>query len=823
MKFIKKFDKTAIVFGDEKISYLELLSNVKNYTEYLHIEEGDKVAIFSENRPEYVYAFLGIWQKKGICNPIDAANNYDELLYVLKDAEPKFIFVSNKTQDLVKKVIEENELEIKIINFEEIELKSYKDEELEEIYLSEPDKVCLILYTSGTTGNPKGVMLTVDNIIAQIESLDKYKMYEKSDVFISLLPLHHILPLLGTAIMPLYFGATIVFLQELSSDKIKEALIKNKVTMFIGVPRLYEVFYKGIMAKIESSKVSMFVFNLAKKINSESIRKKLFKKIHDGFGGNIKFLVSGGAKLDLEISKAFSTFGFKMVEGYGMTETAPIISFTKPDNIKNGKVGSPLDGVEVKISDEGEILVKGRNVMKGYYKKEKETRETFTEDGWLKTGDLGEIDEDNYLKITGRKKEMIVLSNGKNIDPVSVEQEILRFSKGLIEEIGVVDNKNHLNAIIYPNFNFIKEKEISNIVETIKNSIIEKYNLKALPYKKILDFKIVKNELPKTKLGKLRRFKLKELLNENETEKNIVEEPNYKEYKALKEFLSTISSKMIKPTSHLELDLALDSLDTVELKAFISTAYGIDISDKDFTEHMIVEDLAKYLKEKSHVNIIDTNINWKEILDKGKKIELPKTYILLFFFKYLTTPILKLYFRFAKKGVKKLEEKPVIFVGNHQSFIDSFAILSAIPNKILKNTYFLAKIKHFDNGFMKSIANRSNIVIVDINKNLKETLQESAQILKKGKNLVIFPEGTRTLDGNLGEFKKAFAILSKELEIDVQPFVIKGAYESMPRGKKFPRPKKIELEFLERISPKNLDIEVIVKETRAVIEKALKK
>ncbi|MDN5304144.1 MAG: long-chain acyl-CoA synthetase [Fusobacteriaceae bacterium] len=823
MKFIKKFDKTAIIFGDEKISYLELLSNVKNYTEYLHIEEGDKVAIFSENRPEYVYAFLGIWQKKGICNPIDAANNYDELLYVLKDAEPKFIFVSNKTQDLVKKVIEENELEIKIINFEEIELKSYKDEELEEIYLSEPDKVCLILYTSGTTGNPKGVMLTVDNIIAQIESLDKYKMYEKSDVFISLLPLHHILPLLGTAIMPLYFGATIVFLQELSSDKIKEALIKNKVTMFIGVPRLYEVFYKGIMAKIESSKVSMFVFNLAKKINSESIRKKLFKKIHDGFGGNIKFLVSGGAKLDLEISKAFSTFGFKMVEGYGMTETAPIISFTKPDNIKNGKVGSPLDGVEVKISDEGEILVKGRNVMKGYYKKEKETRETFTEDGWLKTGDLGEIDEDNYLKITGRKKEMIVLSNGKNIDPVSVEQEILRFSKGLIEEIGVVDNKNHLNAIIYPNFNFIKEKEISNIVETIKNSIIEKYNLKALPYKKILDFKIVKNELPKTKLGKLRRFKLKELLNENETEKNIVEEPNYKEYKALKEFLSTISSKMIKPTSHLELDLALDSLDTVELKAFISTAYGIDISDKDFTEHMIVEDLAKYLKEKSHVNIIDTNINWKEILDKGKKIELPKTYILLFFFKYLTTPILKLYFRFAKKGVKKLEEKPVIFVGNHQSFIDSFAILSAIPNKILKNTYFLAKIKHFDNGFMKSIANRSNIVIVDINKNLKETLQESAQILKKGKNLVIFPEGTRTLDGNLGEFKKAFAILSKELEIDVQPFVIKGAYESMPRGKKFPRPKKIELEFLERISPKNLDIEVIVKETRAVIEKALKK
>ena len=115
MKFIKKFDKTAIIFGDEKISYLELLSNVKNYTEYLHIEEGDKVAIFSENRPEYVYAFLGIWQKKGICNPIDAANNYDELLYVLKDAEPKFIFVSNKTQDLVKKVIEENELEIKII------------------------------------------------------------------------------------------------------------------------------------------------------------------------------------------------------------------------------------------------------------------------------------------------------------------------------------------------------------------------------------------------------------------------------------------------------------------------------------------------------------------------------------------------------------------------------------------------------------------------------------------------------------------------------------------------------------------------------------
>ncbi|TDT72232.1 long-chain acyl-CoA synthetase [Hypnocyclicus thermotrophus] len=823
MKFIKKFDKTAIIFGDEKISYLKLLSNVKNYTEYLHIEEGEKVAIFSENRPEYVYAFLGIWQKKGICNPIDAANNYDELLYVLKDSEPKFIFVSNKTQNLVKKVIEENNLKIKIINYEEIELKSYKEEELEEIYLLEPEKVCLILYTSGTTGDPKGVMLTQDNIIAQIESLDKYKMYEKSDVFISLLPLHHILPLLGTAIMPLYFGATIVFLQELSSDKIKEALIKNKVTMFIGVPRLYEVFYRGIMAKIEASKISTFVFNLAKKINSEKIRKKLFKKIHDGFGGNIKFLISGGAKLDLEISKAFSTFGFKMVEGYGMTETAPIISFTKPNNIKNGKVGSPLDGVEVKISDEGEILVKGRNVMKGYYKKEKETREIFTEDGWLKTGDLGEIDEDNYIKITGRKKEMIVLSNGKNIDPVSVEQEILRFSKGLIEEIGVIDNNNHLNAIIYPNFNFIKEKEISNISETIKNSIIEKYNIKALPYKKILDFKITQTELPKTKLGKLRRFKLKELLHENETEKNIIEEPSYREYKVLKDFISTLSTKIIKPTSHLELDLALDSLDMVELKAFISTAYGVDISDKDFTEHMIVEEMAKYLKEKSNTNVIDTDINWKEILNKGKNIELPKTHILLLFFKYLTSPILKLYFRFTKKGIERLSKKTVIFVGNHQSFVDSFAILSALPNKILKNTYFLAKIKHFDNRVMKSIANRSNIVIVDINKNLKETLQESAEILKKGKNLVIFPEGTRTVDGNLGEFKKAFAILSKELGVDIQPFVIRGAYKSMPRGKKIPRPTKIELEFLEKISPKNLDIEVIVKETRTKIDKILKK
>jgi long-chain acyl-CoA synthetase len=819
MIFIKNHQKTAIHYDNQEISYNELLMRIDMYKSLINIKAGDRVSIFSPNRPELIYTAFATMSSKGIAGPIDYANNVDEIAYVLGDCEPKYIFTAEEAKDKVKQAIEKSGKDIKMIVFEDVDL-DYTKFEAKEVKLDQEDEdTLLLLYTSGTTGDPKGVMLTKDNMAYMIEALAKYKLFEFEDRFLTLLPLHHVLPLVGSAITPFYFGSTIVFLKELSSEKIRGAFNEYKITMLIGVPRLYELFHKGIMAKINASKVTATVFKLAQNIKSEKIRKKIFKKVHEGFGGHVKYFVSGGAKLDEQAAVDFKTLGFKVMEGYGMTETSPILTFPRPEEIRPGYCGSPIDGLETRFTEEGELQVRGRNVMKGYWNKPEKTREALSEDGWLSTGDLAEFDEINRLRIVGRKKEMIVLSNGKNINPSSIEQEIMLNSKGIIQELAVCDYNNHLNAVIYPNFDNIESMGITNIKETIKWDIIDKYNSKASPYKKILNFKIVKQELPKTKLGKLRRFMLKDLLVGKTLNVQDIKEPEFEEYKLLSDYIKANTKVPFNPNSHIELDLGFDSLDLVELKAFTDSTFGLDLTEEDLSGNATVLKLAEFIKEKA-TQITDGTRDWKSILETKIDLKLPKSHIGLVFFRILTLPLLKIYFSMKNKGKENIINDPCIFAGNHQSFVDSFMLISTLPLSVLKKTYFLAKVKHFNSPVMKFIADHSNIIVVDINKNLKQTLIESAHILEKG-NLVIFPEGIRSRDGQLGDFKKAFAILSRELQIPVVPFVINGAYKSMPVGTKFPKPTKVSLEYLSKIDPKNMEINDIVDKTKEVIDAAL--
>lgn len=820
MIFIKNHQKIAIHYDNQEIEYRELLMKIDMYKSLINVEAGDRISIFSPNRPELIYSAFAAMSSKAIAGPIDYANSVDEVAYVLKDCEPKYIFTVEESKEKVTEAIKKSGKDVEMIVYEEINLDYTKFQAKELEFSQAEDDILFLLYTSGTTGDPKGVMLTLDNMEYMIEALSKYKLYEFEDRFLTLLPLHHVLPLIGSAIMPLYFGATIVFLKELSSDKIREAFVKYKITMLIGVPRLYELFHKGIMAKINAGKLTKTIFKLAENIKSEKIRKKIFKKVHEGFGGHVKYFVSGGAKLDEQAAVDFETLGFKVLEGYGMTETSPILTFPRPDEIRPGYCGRPIDGLETRFSEDGELQVRGRNVMKGYWNKPEKTREALSEDGWLSTGDLGEFDEIGRLKIVGRKKEMIVLSNGKNINPSSIEQEIMALSKGVIRELAVCEYNNHLNAVIYPDFDNIEQMGITNIKETIKWDIIDKYNSKTSPYKKVLNFKIVKQELPKTKLGKLRRFMLKDLLVGKSTNIKEIKEPEFEEYKLLSDYLKSVTKTPFNPNSHIELDLGFDSLDLVELKAFLDSTFGIDISEEDFSGNATVLKLSEYIKEKA-TQITDGITDWKSIFNTEVKMDLPTSGSFLPLFKFITFPMLKIYFSMKTSGKDKIINEPCIFAGNHQSFVDSFVLMATLPTAILKKTYFLAKVKHFKSPFMKFMANHSNVIVVDINKNLKETLIESAHILKNGGNLIIFPEGIRSRDGKLGDFKKAFSILSRELNVPIVPFVIDGAYKSMPVGAKLPKSTKISLQYLNKIQPENLEMDQIIKKTKEEIESSL--
>ncbi len=821
MIFVKDYNKTAIIYDDREYSYKEVILSAKSFSERIDIKKEDRVIIFMENRPELLFSFLGIWNKQGTCICLDGGFSGEELTYYIKDCKPKYIFTSKGNYEAAAKGLElagmENSVEILVVD--DIPVDYAGDDltiEIEDKYF-----VSLILYTSGTTGNPKGVMLTFDNILINMEGLDEYKMFRTTDRVLALLPMHHIFPLLGAGVVPLGKGSTIVFLKEVSSQAMVEALQKYKITFIIGVPKLWEMLHKKIMEKINGGKITKFIFKLAEKINNKNFSRKIFKKVHDGFGGNIRFFVSGGSKLDPQVSRDFLTLGIDVCEGYGLTETSPMISFTPTDEVVPGSAGKILTGVTVKIADDGEILAKGRNVMKGYYGRPDATAEVIDKDGWFHTGDLGEI-KNGLLYVTGRKKEMIVLSNGKNINPIEIEQWIMA-NTDLIKEMAIMDYEDKLTAVIYPDFYKLHEEGITNITETFKKGVIDKYNKQAASYKKVLDVKIVQEELPKTKIGKIRRFMLKDVINKKEEKVQNIVEPSTEEYKNISAFLKSIKNKPIIPNAHLELDLGLDSLDTVELLSHIEGTFGVKIDEQTFVEYCTVEKLAEYVEKHSNEMMNDTKMDWKEILSKDTEGELPKSNRIGKIIKFILKPAFLFFVKVKKEGIENIEKnEPVIFAGNHQSFLDGFIVNQAMPNSVLDKTYYFADIKHFRKGYMKFMGENSNIIFVDINKNLVSSLQMLSKALRNGKNIVIFPEGTRTRDGKINNFKKFFAILSKELNIPIVPFVLDGAYEAYPPSSKYPKGGDVKVKFLEKIYPSDMSYEEITEKVYNTIKKELK-
>ena len=802
--FIKNEDKLAFVdFEDNKVSFVELIKRVRYFSnEVLKNIESPHALIIMENRPEWVYSFYSVWDKKEVNVVLDASSNPNEIAYVINDSQPKTIICSDFSEERILEAITiaNYQDKAKIINIdkENIDFNSIGSE-YDNVTLQNPegDETAVMLYTSGTTGSPKGVMLSSNNIIGEIDGIVEKDVLQASDQMIALLPFHHILPLMATLLLPLREGASIVFVEKIASKEILDVLEKNNISVMVGVPRVFKLFYDSIKQQIQAKFITRKIYAIAEKINSKRFSRMIFSKVHKKFGGHLNVMVSGGAKLDPEIATFFNVLGFTVCEGYGLTETSPVLAVNSIKYNKVGTVGKALYNTELKIVDE-ELWVKGPQIMKGYYNKPEKTAEVMTEDGWFKTGDLAEIDKDGYLTIRGRKNSMIVLSNGKNIDPETVENKIMGLSGPLIKEIGILGHEDKLAAIIVPDLLEFRKQGINNI-QTYLKDIIENYNLTASNYKKVLDYKLVEDELPKTRLGKTKRFMLPDLYKKDEKVKEKVEEPQTQEYQAIKEFVAKLKGFEPGPEENLELDLGMDSLDKVELLAYVESTFGIKIDEEKFAEMPNLKLLSEYISEKAEF-FMNSEVDWKKIIDKAPNREIKNGW-LINALRPLIYVILKMYFRLKIDRTNKISDEPQIFVSNHQSFVDALVLGALIPSKIQKKTFFLAINWYFKKGIMKYVADNGNIILVDIDKNVKETVEEIALHIKNGKNVLIFPEGARTKNGKVGKFKKVFAIIAKELNVNVQCLGIKGGYEAYSRFMKFPLPKRIEVTVLEKIKP----------------------
>lgn len=797
--FLKDYNKTALYWKSESVSYRDLLHRVSTYAGLFDNLPGENVAIYSENRLEWTYAFYAVWFNSRVAVPIDYMSTADEVAYILDDCTPCAVFCSSSVKDTLDEALDSLEIKPLIIVMEAIQLPENEHHDVSGLPVPDVQDTAVIIYTSGTTGSPKGVMLSYDNILANIQSVSEtVKIYTRDRNVMLLLPLHHVFPLVGSMIAPLYVGGSVAFAPSLSAPDIMETLQTHKVAIIIGVPRFYNLIRKGIRDKIDASIVTRLLFKLAALVNSMGFSRKLFKKVHDKMGGHVQFMVTGGAKIDEEVARDYRTLGFEMLEGFGMTEAAPMITFTRPGRVKIGSAGEAMPTLEVTTKD-GEIIAKGRNIMKGYYKKPEETAAVL-KDGWLHTGDLGYFDDRGFVHVTGRQKELIILSNGKNISPDEIEKKIA-YKSDIIAEIAVFAKDDSLQAAIYPDFKKVSQKGIQNLAETIRWEIIDSYNQKASPYKRISKFVIVKEELPKTRLGKIQRFKLPDITGEAEVRKPAAEEPDFEEYKVIKEFLKNQTETDVFPEDHFEIDMGLDSLDKVSFMTFLHTSFGVEPKDDLLVNYPTLEKLAAYIREKK-VKMSVATVKWAEIFKEKVEFKLPKRIFTQGMFIVISRVFFRLYFRIKSGGQENLPQGPVIIAPNHQSFFDGLFVAAFLKRNIMKKTYFYAKEKHVRKRWIKFLANRNNIIIMDINRDLKLSLQKMAEVLKIGRNIIIFPEGTRSKDGSLGVFKKAFAILSRELNVPVVPVSIDGAYRAMPRGKKFPRPwKRIDVRFHEPVYP----------------------
>jgi len=801
-------EQTALIWKNSQISYDTLLRHINYYATLFTANETTKAAIFSENRPEWAYAYYAAWKNNAITVPIDYMSPPDDVAYILNDCQPEVIFCSRETANILDQCKELLNYPIRIHLFEDQDYDVTRFDP-QQINHTDVNRTAVIIYTSGTTGSPKGVMLSFDNLLANIEAVSNdIPIFTWERKVLALLPLHHIFPLMGTLVAPLYAGGTIAFSPSLNSEDIIATLQNNGINIIIGVPRLYAAIRKGIMDKINSNILTRSLFKLAATINSRSFSRKLFKKVHDRFGGQVEYMVSGGAKLDEAVARDFKTLGFEMLEGFGMTEAAPMITFTRPGKWLIGSAGQAMPCLEV-TSKAGEIVARGRNIMQGYYNRPEETAAVL-KDGWLHTGDLGYLDKEGYIHITGRSKEIIVLSSGKNVNPEEVEKKISGLSD-CIAEVGVYLKNDTLQAAIYPDFKRLKEEEILNLEDFFRWEIIDQYNQKAASYKKISKFLLLKEELPKTRLGKIQRFKLAALTDATtDKSKQSRPEPEYEEYQVIRDFLREQGKANIAPDDHIEIDLGLDSLEKVGLLTFLQSTFGIELKEDVLLHHPTIEKLSAFMKEKKQRISVET-IKWTEILKEKVDLHLPKSWFTFNLFKNSSKVFFKLYFRIRGEGTENLPQSPFILAPNHQSFFDGLFVSAYLKNRIMKNTYFYAKEKHVRHPFIRAVANRHNIIVMDINRDLKQSLQKLAEVLRKGKNIVVFPEGTRTRTGKLGELKKSFAILSRELNVPVVPVSIKGAFEALPRGSIIPRPwKKIHIKFHQPVFPDGDDYDSLI-------------
>ncbi|MGC2433569.1 MAG: AMP-binding protein [Desulfobaccales bacterium] len=795
------------------------------------VARGERVAILLENRPQWPLSYFGILLAGAVAVPLDPVSRWDHIGYTLEQTQARVIFTFPKVplselQQLpflkwLVVVGEGGDSGAKLINFQEVLQSPASEAGLPEPGLQD---LASIIYTSGTTGMPKGVMLTHGNFAANCQGIAQLKAIREDDNLLSILPLHHAFPFTATLLAPLFARARITYLDTLKAEAIRKCIKEQRVTILVVTPQVLQHFYQGFRRQLEQIpwpvrplllgylRVSWRVFGYL----GVNPARPLLRKFRSALGEQFRFFVSGGAKLPESLGEDLARLGFEVLEGYGLTETSPVVTINPPEAPRLGSAGRHLVGVEIRIwhpdaQGVGEVLVRGDNVMAGYFQNEAATREAL-KDGWFHSGDLGYLDRDGYLYLKGRIKEILVLASGKKVSSEEVGQHYLQAPS--IKEIFVTTDAGagKLVALVAPDLDFFRKTGDVDIVDRVKWDL-ELLSQGLEPYKRVRDFVLVNEELPKTRLGKVKMQEAQRLYQERAGQTYSRKRPASEEglspagEMVLDVLIRQTGDPRISLDDHLELDLGLDSLGLVELLAALESRLNLKIRDEDFLGIFTVRELMGFIEEKNPEAAGEPREElaaWETILRTDpppavlRKLGLEGEWTARVATQGLASllgPLFKLLFHLQVYGRERLEDRGCILCPNHASYLDGFILAYAVPGPLRPHLFSLGYAGYFDVPVIRNLLKLIRVIPVDSARHVVEAMQVSAHILRHGRILALFPEGFRTPSGELGRFKKGVAILARELEVPLLPVYIQGSHEAWPPGMALPRPRPIRVLF----------------------------
>ena len=790
------------------------------------IKQGDRVILFSNNMPEWGITYFGILKAGATAVPIDPASSAEEIIKFARASDASAIVLSPKL------ALENPELGEKLADawsadkgsrapamwtFEEVFDVPSEIEEANRLALLPPKilstSVASLIFTSGTTGTPKAVMLSHKNFTNMISMLSSVLDMDITDGVLSVLPMHHTFEFSAGFLTPFANGTQITYLDELSSDELTRAIEHGHVTGMVGVPALWEMLHRRIKTRLRERgdwiadiADNVIEFNAWIRDNTPfNLGPIVFFPIHQGMGGKMRYLISGGSALSEKVQKDLHGLGFTVLEGYGLTESSPVLTVARPGNkLLRGSVGKPLPGVEVKIdvpdaNGVGEVLARGQNIMLGYYNNDEAT-EAVLQDRWLRTGDLGKLDEDGNLYIVGRSKDVIIDSNGKNIYPDEIED--IYGKSGFVKEMSVVglpddDGGEKISALVVPDYEHdiaLSRAEVNKRVEEHFREVSA-----SIPFfKRVKVLHITPFELPRTATRKVKRPEVVEMLqaieerSKNKT-REVFESKSDDNSLWIRKIVATVSGRPLSDVMVEDklADLGFDSLMFVELQAAVEDAGGRVLSPDTLNEVQSVRELL------TAVQRVDKS---KRLADEPKAEEKKddEEIVIPSIVRRAGNAIVDLAQNTLYEGVldTKIEGESnvpqhvnFIVAPNHTSHIDTGLVKKALGKDVAEQTVAVAAADYwFDTKYKRAYMNNfTTLVPIERTGSLRQSLRHVTRILNEGYNALIFPEGGRQESGQIAEFKPIIGYLALNQKIGILPIYIWGTYQAFPKGTIIPK------------------------------------